>query len=263
MIPLGKSFCLIFILFWVFLFGAGATGSVAAQDIPSGSNQKLYFVSWEGQFLSWQRQGVACWLHDEKGNLRFEIMLGGQGTFSENLEKILDWKGARGWTVISVENGAGTFSRWLEQWQELPPSLDTWLRVVVAQTSGGLPLPPQVLDISPGGRPLALPLFKNVWLGPRVKRLQLPELSQKIGNSLQTGHGFRGQMIRRGHGRGGHETVLNLAGAHGGASGVRITSSHRPGTLHLGPLRAISAEFNPEEAFLPWWPLSGIINLKQ
>jgi len=245
------------------------TGTAFAQDSSSSSSsssssiQSLHFISWKGNFLSWQRQGIACWVHDDEGNLRFEVMLGGQQPFPENLYRILDWDGYQGWTAISVESGGGTFSRWNEEWQELPPALDTWLRVVVSQTSGGVAVPAHVRDISPGGRSLTQPFFEDGKERIRVKRLQLPKLKQSSGNDNISNPGFRRLMAGRGHGRGGQETVLNLMGNKNEVSGIRITSSHQPGSLHLSLLRTISAEFNPDEVLLPWWPLSGIIHVKK
>jgi hypothetical protein len=258
-IPSWKNTGLMVLFSFLFIVLAGAA---KAQDSSPASNQSLHFVSWKGNFLSWQKKGIACWIHDDAGNLRFEVMVGGQQPFPENLNRILDWNAYEGWTVISVESGGGTFSRWNEEWLELSPALDTWLRVVVSQTSGGVGLPASVRDISPDGRSLTLPFFENGKERIRVKRLQLPKLQQNPGKVNHKNPGFRRLMVGRGHGRGGHETVLNLIGNTNDVEGIRITSSHQPGSLHLSQLRSISADFNHEEVFLPWWPLSGILHLK-
>ncbi len=262
MISLGNISCLKplpFCLLFIFLTLATTASGL---EISTPADQNLYFTSWEGNFLSWHRQGIACWVHDAQGNLRFEIMVGGQDPYPKNLQRILAWQGAEGWTVISVESGAGTFSRWYEEWKEMPPSLDVWLRVVASQTSGGLPLPDQVRDISPGGRPLLLPCFEYDDKRPRVKRLELPVLSSNSLLPANSKAGFRHNLSHRGRGRGGHETVLNLVQMASEDTAIRITSSHQPGSLEVAMPRQVAAEFNADEVFLPWWPLSEIIRLK-
>ncbi len=263
MIPLGKNISSIFLWSILLLTCLGPAGAVSGQDLSSPAEKNLYFASWEGNFLSWHRQGVATWVHDAEGNLRFELMLGDDGVFPGNLYKILDWNGPQGWTVISVESGGGTFSRWNEQWQELPDALDTWLRVLVAESVGGLKLPSSVRDISPQGRSLCLPFFANAQNRVDVKRLQLPGLNDHDAAKLrEEPTSFRQQQSWRGRGRGGREAVLSIAGPLPDGEGFRITSSHRPGSLHLFYPRTIKAEFQSEEVFLPWWPLSEILQLK-
>jgi len=237
--------------------------SSLAQDSNPDPEQCLYFTQWGGSFLSVEKRGVAAWIHDSAGNLRFEIMFVGQGQESKNLDRILNWSGPEGWTFISAASGAGTFSRWYEQWQEIPSSMDIWLRAIIAHTGGGLPLPTGVRETSPGGRTLLLPLFETAEKRTRVKKLQLPEFIQSEKSSEEPVHDFRQRMTRRGAGRGGPETVLNLVSSSGEFPDLRITSSRYPGSLHLGFPQRIAAEYIIEEVFLPWWPLSGIVNLKR
>ena len=260
--PLGNTPFLKPMFFCLFLILLSLSASASGLENSTPADQNLYFTHWEGNFLSWHRQGIACWVHDARGNLRFEIMVGGQGPFPRNLQRILAWQGAEGWTVISVESGGGTFSRWYEEWQEMPPSLDVWLRVVASQSSVGLQLPALVRDTSPGGRPLLLPYFANDGKRPRVKRLEMPLLSSHSAASANAKVGFRHNLTHRGRGRGGYETVLNLIQTTSEDTGIRITSSHQPGSLEVAAPRPVAAEFNPDEVFLPWWPLSEIIRLK-
>lgn len=261
MIPQGISFKSVAVFVCFFTIILIFIGPAAGQESPSLQEQTLYFTSWEGNFLSWHRQGVAIWVTDSQGNLRFEIMLDAEDSYPGNLHRILDWNGAQGWTVISVVTGGGTFSRWNEEWQQLPAALDSWLRVVVAEASGGLNLPDHVRDITPGGRSVFLPFFENAPHRPTVKRLQLPGLNAEE-NNFQPPQTLRRQCSARGRGRGGREAVLNISESPSGDGSLRITSSHQPGSIHLGPVRSMAAKFQPEEVFLPWWPLSEILHLK-
>jgi len=189
-------------------------------------------------------------------------MLGGQEPYPDNLKRVMDWDGTQGWTVVSVDSGGGTYSRWNEQWQVLAPAWDTWLRVLISQTSGGIPLPSEIRDVSPGGRPLLLPLYENNAHRPRVKRLQMPMLDTQTDINRKSDSGFRLSMTRRGRGRGGKDSILSLVAASTDNSVIRITSSHMPVTLQLTNPLPIAAEYSTEEAFLPWWPLSSAVHLK-
>lgn len=205
-------------------------------------------------------QGSACWVDDLDGNLRFEVLLGGNSSYPENLHQIMQWNGDKGWTVVSAVTGGGTYSRWKEEWQKLIPAWDTWLRVIVGQSTNALLLPSSVRDVSPGGRPLALPVFSQ-GDHPRSRHFQMPDLApqdNEIPNKKTT---FRNRMSRRGLGQGGADGILSMVPIKGGAESIRITFSHLPVTIHLGKPRIIAARFNPEEVFLPWWPLSEVIQL--
>jgi len=259
----GKSVPLaLFSFSCLFLICSFMAAPAFGREISLQQHKILNFLQWEGDFLSWHREGVACWVEDPEGNLRCEIMLGGLDGYPDNLERLLEWNALNGWTVISVQTGGGTFSRWNEQWQELPSSMDVWLRVLVAQYSEMLDLPSLVRDISPGGRSLALPLFESTSELPRVKRVQLPPLSHDGLSTPETAIGYRNRMAQRGQGRGGGQSILNIAGTATGSDEMRITSSHQPGTLKVKGRQSIPAEFNHEEVFLPWWPLSESIRLK-
>lgn len=261
MIPQWKHshwFIVVIVFFTCFInFNSHSRAQTPSQD----GHQLVYFARWEGSILSWHQQGLACWLLDSDGNIRFELMLTDRESPTD-LEKIFNWDGEKGWTVISAESGDGTFSRWNEQWQELPSAMEIWLRVIISETSEGLPMPDHVKDISPGGRSLLLPHFAGSEEMHRVKRIQLPQLNQD--NFIVHGpkDGLRSLMTRRGRGRGGQEAVLNLIGSADNLGGIRITSSHQPGSLQLGSLRKIAATYENDEVFLPWWPLVETVSLK-
>ncbi len=230
-------------------------------------HQNLYFVQWQGHVFSWEHQGFACWVTDTAGNLRFEIMADGVSQYPENLHQLMSWNGDEGWTAISVGGEEGTFSRWQEEWQELPPSMNIWLMViahVLASDQGlaGPVLPSGVREITPGGRSLSSFKFVSSLDAHEVRRLQLPAFTFDNSGYDHGDEGFRGMMTGRGRGRGGRETILNLMGNASSEAGLVISSTHRPGKLVLAQLRTIKVSYQPEDVFLPWWPLSMNISLE-
>ena len=274
MIPNGNNSIPVIFFFCIFLFISCPLVSAVAEDLPVAdplnhplnhpgySENHLFFLNWEGSILSRENNGVAVWATDSAGNLRSEIMMDSSSAFSSDLNNILNWAGGEGWTLISVASGGGTFSRWFEEWQELPPYLDIWQRVIISQIGGGLNLPAQVREITPEGRVLQLPLFNESKDQAIFKRFQLPQWNQKMDSTLKNGPKIRKILTRRGHGRGGMETVINLTRASDGPSETRITSSRFPGSIRLGPVQPVKTEIFNDEVFLPWWPLSEIIRLK-
>ncbi len=254
---------IILLLSWTTLsaFADSASADTAQPEIQ----QKIHFLRWSGQVFSWNRKGAACWIHDQKGNLRFEVLADADGPSDLLLEKILQWEGFEGWTVISIAQEAGTFSRWNESWNDLPSSIHTWLRVVayLAMDEQDTPveLPREIKDISPGGRPLCRPVFPQWKKRSRIRRLQLPKPNFEDHFPGTPNLGLRHQLTHRGMGNAGEQTVLNISGQVSGPEGMKLSSTHNPGILHLDHYLEIPVTYDFAEAFLPWWPLGNIISL--
>ncbi len=236
-------------------------------NVEAATTAPLNCVVWKGSVFSWQREGIGCWLQDPEGNFRFELMQCRDPDIQESLQRLLSWEGTQGWTVIAVAGGGGTFSRWHEEWQELTPVLDSWMRTVailLVPEAGakGLVWPDGVEEITPGGRLLPQPHFSSFGSGQRVRSLQIPSFSADDSSGSESFLRLRGKLVERGLGRGGQQTVIQVTGAATEATGLRLTSSHQPGVLYLSQYRSLAAEFLPSEVFLPWWPLNNVLQLK-
>ncbi len=178
-----------------------------------------------------------------------------------NRDQLLDWKGSEGYTVVSIDSGGATYSPWFQQWQPLARVWDTWLRALIGQTSGGLDLPAGVQDVSIEGRSLSLPVFSHSGERTRIKRLQLPKLTEQESTLPSASSALRQKLVRRGLGGGGQDSILSLSDSAQNNK-IRITSSHLPFTLLVDQPMAVAAAFSPEEVFLPWWPLAKALQLK-
>jgi hypothetical protein len=262
---LRKKLPLFFVFLLVVSFTKAPANAEPGPNLSEESPNSLHFVHWDGSVFSWNREGVCSWVMDDQGNLRLEVLLTGVGDFQTNLQQLMEWSGTRGWTVISSGDGGGTFSRWYEQWQELDPALDSWLRTFVSVfplDEVGSDLPADVREITPGGRSLTMPMFSVGLRESRLRRFQITDFYRqpRVGNS--DGKNFRARLTRRGTGRGGSQTVLNVMGTLSGPTGLLVTSSRSPGVLVLDRYCALPASFDPEAVFLPWWPLSDVITLE-
>ncbi len=250
----------------VLAFTVWIPGLSMAQIETNSKSPNLFVIQWQGSVFSWEREGVACWVADSAGNLRFEMLVGEQLLYPDYLDRLMNWSGFEGYTTISTSTGEGTFSRWNESWQSLPPALNTWLRVLLGTmdpegTRANIELPSGVRELTFWGRPLTSVKFISNNHKNKLRRLQVPGFKLESQPGVVPEKSFRSELSYRGRGRGGQQTIITLSGDASTAGGVRINSTHQPGTLVLSQLQVLSASYQPEEVFLPWWPLSGYVVL--
>lgn len=252
--------------------GACLLGFLLALGAPESPVQQLHSVQWRGQVFSWQRQGMACWIEDGQGDLRCEILPTAQDASPQDLTRLLQWQGVGGWTLIAVQDGGGTRSPWYEQWQVLPPPLESWLRLLVAVLDSDwendrevdLSLVTGIREILPqGNRTLPGAFFPASSGPPPTRRFQVPDWRAVVevddSGEVPLRKGLRQHLSQRGHGRGGREAILSLEKSPEHDGGLRITSSRHPGQLWLGSPRRAPVRYDPAEAFLPWYPLSRVL----
>lgn len=250
----GRAQTMVWALFGVVLWLPAGT---AAQDSASTVDQTFHYTSWQAGLLSWQEEGSAGWLMDSEGNLRCEIMVTAPGSEPGQMQNLLTWTGAQGWTLISLPAAEGTHSRWHEAWEPLPAVLDTWLRFLTAAILEQ-PLPAEIHEITPGGRTLMVPRLAGLKANSTQRRFELDDPTASSSDP-----GFRAGAAGRGLGRGGAPTVLTLAEPGAFNKNYRISSSRHPGTLTIQSPSTRSVVYEPSEVFLPWWPLADFLEFRE
>lgn len=221
-----------------------ASGAFSAPAEEATSH--LVAARWQGNLLNWARSGAACWLQDEAGNLRLEILSGPGG-----LDDLLDWDGPRGWTLIATAAGQGTLSRWQEEWEPLEGILAVWARFLVAA------LDPAAVSALPDGVRERAPA--RALLAGRGPFAAIPAVRTFLVPVTAEAPTLRARMQSRGLGRGGTEAVVRLSMAGPGGEQRRLTSSRHPGSLVVDGLESFPVTFQPASAFLPWWPLRSLL----
>lgn len=219
----------------------------------------LCSVAWEAGFLGRALGGSACWLADDRGNLRLEIRsdegAGPAAGRAVPLAPLLDWRG-RGWTLVLDAGGRGTANAWQEPWRPLEPAVGRPLAAVATQVS----LAPGAGSLLAVGRPLVAPRFRREAgrAAPLRRRLQLP--------ADGAAPSFRATFRERGEGRGARAETLELAWSDpaawlAGGGTLEIRSSRRPGRLRLSGYSSRRVGYFDPETFAPFWPLREVLDL--
>lgn len=232
----------------------------------------LFSTRWSAEAYSEKAAGTVCWIDGPDGSLRIEVLRSkwAWGESPRNLLPLMDRTG-NGWTLVMGPDLNGTINAWDSQWRVLPLGLAQLARLVTASLQSYPETPgrfsfarrvgtthgksgirrPQVL-----ARPVADPGQTETW------RFQLAPLSLASDQQPEETN-FRRRMTARGRGTGGAGEVLVLRWnpASGSETGMgryqlSLSSSRRPGTLHLDPAGSVAVATPEPEVFLPLWPMS-------
>lgn len=256
------------LLFFIFFQCSPA----AAED----SNSPLVFAQWRFEAFGRVTQGLCCWLEGPGDGLRLEVTApSGENDRLPGSESVLAWRGD-GWTIVLGEPGQGTLNRWHEQWRNLPPGWEEWIRGILAR----YPLQGRSELLSGGLLRDRNFLPRLQWRQPgtaaresRFVSWEAPRLQWTAGSSEmpeQREERFRDAMVRRGRGRGGAAEVVRfefVSAADAAKAGtpwppgsvMNASSSRRPGTLHLEIRQRRAVGTVAPEVFLPLWPLDEFI----
>ncbi len=231
------------------------------------TNPQFGFLHWEAEFLGSDQPGSACWVVASGGDLRLEILLG-EPNFSTP-EDLMHQEGT-GFTLVLSEGLDGTFNPWLSPWQKLNPGAGAWIQLATQIVSGQEDFSddhPWTILAEPGTINIPRPRF---WTGNRLgsfdqaTRVQLPQLDRvAVDEKESLEKSFRGQNVARAAGHGGQEEILTLRRFQKNVRGYawRLTSSRKPGQIHLS-MPIISSIADPGlEVFAPLWPLGQLIDL--
>ncbi len=242
-------------------------GGALAEDGP-GNSTHLFSTHWSAAAYSEKAAGSVCWIDGLDGSLRVEVLRNDRAwsETSPALSPLLDRKG-NGWTLVMGPDQQGTLNAWGSEWREVPVGLAQLVRLVTASLNSYPDHPPRFpFTIQVGSsrrsgsivRPRVLKIFLPDIEGSDYWRFQLAPL--RLENDPQPAvQSFRRQMTGRGRGTGGVGEILVLrwfreAGRDG--YGLSLSSSRRPGTLHLAPAGKLAVATPEPEVFLPLWPMS-------
>lgn len=252
----------------VFLIcGLVLPGGPRAED-GSGDPSYLFSTYWSAAAYSERTVGAVCWIDGPDGSLRVEVLRNDR-TWAKappDLTPMMNRTG-NGWTLVLGPDQNGTLNAWGREWREVPAGLAQLVRLVTTSLLSFPDPPPRFPFATRVGTPrrsagIPRPQVLKTFL-PDIERAdtwryQLAPLALEKDTHPEV-PGFRRQMTARGRGTGGVEEILNLGWVrHAGQEGygLSLSSSRRPGTLHLGPVGRLAVAAPEPELFLPLWPMS-------
>lgn len=236
----------------------------------SARSGRLYVVQWRAELLGRHEAGSACWLREDTGALRLEVLPGrsGRGLLTDLLEQR-----GQGYTLVLSDRG-GTFNAWEREWRPVTPAAVGWLGWLAPLLEGQAPAagesPPGVVPLPPA-RPARI--FRPRFLPDRAGApgagrwlAELPRLQDVSGapvrESEPDGSDFRNLLTARSRGRGGDREILTLVRRpRRGPFSWQLTSSRKPGRLLLSDSDTWRAGPVGPEVFTPLWPLSLLLEV--
>ena len=258
----------------VLVFCSGVDAASFAQN-SSADSSILAAASWSGSVFSHRAGGYLCWLGDREGALRLEVVEtpGESGAVAavrdadplDMLDPLLTRTG-NGWTLILGPEGTGTLNAWDREWRKVPQGLAQVVRLVTVVLQEHPRRPRFDFAVAAGPRSGWTGIPRPVFAGSAFPadqgegswRYQLPPLELDAAEQASATD-FRSRLTSRGRGTGGAGEVVSLdwiPSADGERRALVVTSSRRPGTLRLGPVRRMAVKSPEPEVFLPLWPLS-------
>jgi hypothetical protein len=248
-----------------------------ADDQPQ--HQSLLFSTrWSAEAYSEKAAGTVCWIDGSDGSQRIEVLRSERAwsETSRDLSPLMDRTG-NGWTLVMGPDLNGTINAWDNQWRTLPAGLAQLVRLVTAslhsypESPGRYPFARRVAEPRREAgipRPQILAAFLPDPAKADTWRFQLAPLS--LGNDQPTEEAdFRRRMTVRGRGTGGVGEVLVLrwmprTGPENGPDRYQLSlsSSRRPGTLHLDAAGSVAVATPEPEVFLPLWPMSQFFQVR-
>lgn len=228
--------------------------------VATAAEGRLRTAVWRAGFLGREVHGTACWLTGPQGELRVELLrlAGPAADAAPHLASLLARRG-RGTTLIVPEPGTMLLQPWGEEWREVEPPLTDHLRTLLhAVARAGLGSWGPDSAWSPSARVLAARRLGPA--RPRWRRVAADgdgTLRLEVGAAAPAGpDGLRGELTRRGRGRGGRGEVWRLSR---GGSALAVRSSRWPGELEIGAVAERAVTYPDYETFLPLWSLERLL----
>ena len=219
-------------------------------------NGTLHTATW--RFQAWGRSvsGLACWICEVDGRWRLEVTLSDADNDSAVTPLTLLHQSGEGWTVVSADGIKTYMQPWRKKLESIPPADADRVVALMALAEKGTGVV-SVLE--------SLGAQVRARVGRRaVSRLPWaddtnPVEALVVDWSNTSGSHLRGVLEGRGRGRGGPGEIWSLTFAGPGTS--RLSSSRRHGVLYLEYGRDWPAHYDPEEVFVPLWPLAELLDL--
>lgn len=230
-----------------------ALGHEGDHVVPNG---ELHTASW--RFQAWGRSvsGLACWVSEVDGRWRLELATSPENDDRADTPVSLLYQIGDGWTVVSVDGAKTYVQPWRDKLESVPAAAAARIVALLALAEKGAGAVP-VLE--------SLGAHVNAGTGRRAVSC-MPWTDAKIAAeslavdwSNEGGSQLRDVLEGRGRGRGGSGETWNLIFTGSGSS--RLSSSRRNGVLHLEGGDDWPAHYDPEEVFVPLWPLAELLDL--
>ena len=208
---------------------------------------------WRGSGPGVRLAGSACWLRGPQGEVRIEVSRDGAAPVvpAEPAGNPLLTHDGEGWVVLLTADAA-VWGRWGARLEPLPSDSRLRLATLLALLEGGAdgdgPWPAGVRPVVPRADAAA-----GAARAPAVLRLRLPETAP-----------LRAALEARGRGRGGGGETWRVrreasADSSGGTDLV-VSSSRFPGRVALRAAGSWPVGFEPDDAFVPVWPLGELLD---
>jgi hypothetical protein len=228
----------------------------AAAAEPERRVGPLRSATWRLGAWGHNAEGLACWLRDRDGTWRLEVRRIWPGEASEPaLDELLHQRG-EGWTAVAA-GGHGAFVQpWRGRFEELTPARQIRLGALLALAAAGrdaavaLAAYGAVMTPCPSRRAAA----RTPWAG------RIPAGGETCLVTWPPGEGsdLRRRLEMRGLGRGDAVETWRVTFTEEHA--WRLTSTRRTGTLQVAALPDSLVAYDPDEVFVPLWPLGEVLS---
>jgi len=248
-----KRLRLLFLLFVIHLLPL-ATPVLGHGGDHGVSNGTLHTATW--RFQAWGRSvsGLACWISEVDGRWRLEVATSDDD--SADTPASLLYQIGDGWTVVSVDGSKTYMQPWRDKLESIPTADADRIVALLAlaqKGSGAVPVL-ETLGAHVGTGAGRRVVSRMPWTDDKIVAEALA-----VHWSNASGSHLRGVLEERGRGRGGPGEIWSLIFTGPGNS--RLSSSRRSGILHLDGGRDWPAHYDPDEVFVPLWPLAELLDL--
>ncbi len=247
------------LLFWLSLLlmpvQSAGHQDTQTRDAPTG---ELHTAVW--RFSVWGREftGDACWLMDAVGRWRIEFAVAEAiRETRDTLVSLLDQEG-QGWTVVSTDGSAAYIQPWRDKLESIPAHeanmMGALLELAVSGSGSVAALRSNGATVSDAGQYRIRPRLP--WhTGVETNGSMIVDWSGSYESNL------KGTLEGRGRGRGGRGEIWRVDFTEPGV--WKLRSSRRSGVLHVTSGHIWRAAYDPDEVFLPMWPLAELLQMKR
>jgi hypothetical protein len=217
---------------------AGAQPGASPDSSAAAGAESLILVlaDWRVEALGRQAAGRAAWVTGPAGDLRVDLLVDEAGADpGAGAPADLLTRAGRGWTLVTGQGDEGLYGAWDREWRTPPSGLAALARAVTDPA----------WSTAAGGGSRRLVLAADPAATPEAAGAPVPA--------------FRRAQARRGRGGGGPGERLTVSSL-GTPGALRVRSSRRPGRLEVVPTARRAALGVPAEVFLPWWPLTEVLD---